>query len=290
MAGSASDSVALLKVLLAAAWADSDLSASELNYIKELARRFRLDDAEWFELEPWLEDPPDEEETRAILADILIRVRSPAHRRDIAGHLRALVEADDRISEQERAFLEQYEALFDGVTSLDLFMGRIRGLIRSAPKREGVNLDEFLRNKILFKLRRKLGDGQITPDMHRLALLGGLMGIVAQADGEIDERELAAIRRVLDSRGRFEGEALDILVEIVREESVRGLDRYRLIAEYSADASLEERQDLLDLLFLVAAADGGLTHRELEELRSISSALHLSHSRYIRARVNALEP
>ena len=43
-----SNALALLKVLAAVAWADSSFSQSEMNYLKELARRFNLDDEEWF--------------------------------------------------------------------------------------------------------------------------------------------------------------------------------------------------------------------------------------------------
>ena len=285
----ASNSVALLRVLIAAAWADSELSQTELNYIKELARRFDLEDTEWFALQPYLEDPPTGEETRAVLDDLLGRVGSAREREAIRRHIRTILEADDHVSDEERAFLERYEELFHSASSLDLLFGRIRNLLQNAPPPPTVDVDEFLRNKILFKLRRKVGDGQITPGMHRLALLGGLMGIVAHADGEIHERELEAIRQELERRGRFDDETLDVLVEIIREESVRGLDRYRLVTELSRDAPAGERKELLDLLFLVAAADGGLTHAELEELRSISSGLNLGHKQYIHAKVKALD-
>ena len=68
---------------------------------------------------------------------------------------------------------------------------------------------------------------------------------------------------------------------------MRGLDRHRLIAEYAADTDRDGRVELLDLLFGVAAADGAMKHPELEELRAISSALHLSHQQYIAAKLRA---
>lgn len=283
----ASHAIALLKVLVAAAWADSHLSQTELNYIKELARRFRLSDQEWFELQPYLEDPPTADETQQIFEDLLDRVGSASEREAITGHIKAIIRADDHLAPEERAFLERYEELFSRPSSVGLFVNRIRHLLQTTPRRSELDIDEFLRNKILFRLRRRVGDGEITPDMHGLALLGGLMGIVAQADGEVDEWELGAIRKELETRGRFEDETLDVLVSIIQEESVRGLDRYRLITEYAEGCTDSDRRELLDLLFMVAAADGALTHAELEELRSISSALHLSHKQYIDAKIRA---
>lgn len=117
--------------------------------------------------------------------------------------------------------------------------------------------------------------------------MGGLMGIVAQADGEIDYREMEEVRRQLQVRGTFDTHALELLVTIIQEESVRGLDRSRLIAEYTADAIFDDRVELMDLLFAVAAADGNLTHAELEELRGLSTAMNLSHRQYIDAKLRA---
>ena len=281
----ASNALALLKVLIAAAWADSELSQSELNYIKELARRFDLDDSEWFELQPYIEDPVPEDEQEAVVRDLLSRIGSGSERQEVIRLIEGTIAADDRISDEERHLLERYEEILNEPSSLNLMLGRVRHLFQESPRRSTVDVDEFLRNKILFKLRRRAGDDQITPDMHRLALLGGLMGIVAHADHDIHERELEEIRRQLAQRGSFDDSTMDFLLAIIYEESVRGLDRYLLIAEYAGDATLHERVELLDLLFAVAAADGALTHVELEELRAISAALHLSHKQYIEAKL-----
>ena len=280
-----SNALALLKVLIAAAWADSELSQSELNYIKELARRFDLDDSEWFELQPYIEDPVPEDEQEAVIHDLLSRIGSGSERQEVIRLIEGIIAADDRISDDERQLLERYEEILKEPSSLDLMLGRVRNLFQESPRRSTVDIDEFLNNKILFKLRRRAGEDQITPDMHRLALLGGLMGIVAHADHEIHERELEEIRRQLAQRGSFDDSTMDFLLAIIHEESVRGLDRYRLIAEYAGNATLHERAELLDLLFGVAAADGALTHVELEELRAISAALHLSHKQYSEAKL-----
>lgn len=284
-----SNALALLKVLITAAWADSELSHSELNYIKELARRFHLSDDEWFHLQPYLEDPVPEQEQEAVVLDLMDRIGSASERQAVIGHIRNLIEADDRISEEEKELLSRYEEVLSQPSSMGLMLSRVKGLLQKTPRRSSVDIDEFIRNKILFKLKRRAGESQITPEMHHLALLGGLMGIVAHADHDISERELAEIERQLAARGMFDSDALGLLIAIIQEESVRGLDRHRLIAEYTGDANLEERVELLDMLFGIAAADGALTHAELEELRAISSALHLGHKQYIAAKLRAKE-
>ncbi len=284
-----SNALALLKVLATAAWADSTFSQSEMNYIKELARRFSLEDEEWFALQPYLEDPPTEDESEAVLRDLLTRIGSPSERKAVVNHIEGVIAADDRISPEETALLRRYEEILNEPSSLDLMVKRLKGLLNTQQPHSTMDLDEFLRNKILFKLRRKTGNVRITPEVHRLALLGGLMGVVAQADHDIDSRELEEIRRQLQARGDFDDVSMEILLAIIHEESVRGLDRHRLIAEYARDTTLDDRVELMDLLFGVAAADGGLTHLELEELRAISSALRLSHKQYIDAKLRSRE-
>ncbi len=280
-----SKALAPLKVLITAAWADSKLSQSELNYIKELARHFGLNDDDWFELQPYIEDPVSDEEREAVLRDLLARVSTASERNAIIGHLEQIIRADDTISDDEKELLRRYEEILLEPSSLDLMMGSIKALFGKPRRESTIDVDEFLRNKILFKLRRRIGNDQITPDMHRMALLGGLMGIVAHADHDIDGRELEEIRHQLSRMGDFDDDAMDLLMTIIEEESVRGLDRYQLITEYTGGAGHEARTEMLDLLFGVAAADGALKHPELEELRSISSSLGLSHKQYIAAKI-----
>ena len=281
------DALALLKVLIAAAWADNRVSQSEMNYLKTLARRFNLSDADWTELEPYLEDAPSEAEVDTLFKDLLARIATPLGRNQVIRHIEEILKADENMTAEEHDFLEQYTLVLKEASTSELMVGRLKALFQKRPAASTLDLDEFIRNKILFKLRRKIGDTEITREMYRLCLLGGLMGIVAQADGEIDFKELAEIRRQIQSRGTFEDEALDTLMTVIEEESVRGLDRARLISEYTATAGFEDRVELLDLLFAVAAADGALTHPELEELRGMSAAMNLSHRQYIDAKLRA---
>ena len=281
------DAIALLKVLIAAGWADGRLTQSEMNYVKSLAQRFRLAETDWLELEPYLEDPPQEKEVNAMFRDLLQRIATPGARNEVIRHLNETLKADAQMTAEEHDFLEQYSAILREASTLDLLVGRMKGFFRKEQPRQTLDLDEFIRNKILFKLRRRVGDDQITPEMHRLCLLGGLMGIVAHADGEFHGNEADAIRRELDSRHRFSEEALDVLMALIEEESVRGLDRSRLISELFGKASLGEKSEALDLLFAIASADHGLTHAELEILRSISAGMNLSHRQYIDAKLRS---
>jgi uncharacterized tellurite resistance protein B-like protein len=219
--------------------------------------------------------------------DLLQRIATPRGRDQVIEHLREILNADASMTADEHDFLEQYTLILRQASTVELLVGRLKTLFRKAEPENTVDLDEFIRNKILFKLRRRLGADQITPEMHRLCLLGGLMGIVAHADGDFHGRETGAIRSVLQSRHQFSEEALDVLMALIEEETVRGLDRSRLVAQLFGNATFDEKVEALDLMFAVATADEGLTHAELETLRGIASAMNLSHRQYIDAKVRA---
>jgi uncharacterized tellurite resistance protein B-like protein len=281
------DQIALLKVLITAAWADSRLTQSELNYIKLLAQKFKLADEDWLQLQPYLEDRPTEKEANELFEDLLGRIATPFTRNQVVQYLEEMMQADDQITAEEHDFLDHYALVLKHASTGELLLRRTKALFSKKKPELVIDMDEFFHNKILFKLRRRVGTDRITPEVRRICVLGGLMGLVAQADGNIDPRELEEIRNQLTMRNNFDAESLEILMSIIEEESVRGLDRASLISEYSAYATFEERVALLDLLFGVAAADQTPTYPELEELRGISAALGLSHRQYIDAKVRA---
>src|SRR5262245_22501639 len=173
------DILALLKVLIAASWADSRVSQAELNYVKDLAKRFHLPDEDWLELEPYLEDPPSDREVQELFRDLFSRMGTSGGRTEIIRHIEGLLNADAEITAEEHDFLEQYTAALREASTVDLLVRRVKTLFQKRPQAQTQDLEEFLRNKIQFKLRKRLGSSELTPETYRLCLIGGLMGIVA---------------------------------------------------------------------------------------------------------------
>ncbi len=142
--------LALLKVLIAAAWADSRLSQAEMNYLKDLAQKFHLNDEDWLELEPHLEDPPSESETKAFFQDLLARIATASERNEVIRHIEQILNADAQITADEHDFLEQYTFILKEASTVELLVRRIKGLFQKRPAAAAVDLDEFIRNRIFF--------------------------------------------------------------------------------------------------------------------------------------------
>src|SRR5215472_11693962 len=148
------DSISLLKVLITAAWADGKVTQSELNYIKMLARRFRLAEEDWAELQPYLEDPPTESEVNNLFEDLLNRIGTPQERNRVVAYLDGIIAADDQITAEEHDFLERYTVLLKQASTSELLIRRMKGLFSKPKSDVTLDLDEFFQNKVLFKLRR----------------------------------------------------------------------------------------------------------------------------------------
>src|SRR5712664_1175401 len=116
-----SDALALLKVLIAAAWADSRLSQSELGtqLPKALAQKFNLNDADWLALEPHLEDPPSEDEVKAFFQDLLSRTATSSGRNEVIRHIERILNADAQITGEEHDFLEQYTLILKEASTVE---------------------------------------------------------------------------------------------------------------------------------------------------------------------------
>src|SRR5262245_53016528 len=102
------DALAIVRVLIAAAWVDARLSQSELNYITALGERFHLSDADWTLLQPHLEDPPSQQEIDGFFQDLLARLATPFARNQVIRFMEEILNADSQITAGEHDFLEQY--------------------------------------------------------------------------------------------------------------------------------------------------------------------------------------
>src|SRR5262249_49893481 len=157
-------------------------------------------------------------EIHDLFEDLLNRIGTSSQRNKVVNYLEEIMSADDQITAEEHDFLEHYTSLLKQASSGELLIRRMKGLFSKPKADTALELEEFFQNKVLFKLRRRIGTDQITPEVRRLCALGGLMGIVAQADGQIDRKELEEIRAQLRLRQIFDAEALEVLMTIIEEE------------------------------------------------------------------------
>jgi uncharacterized tellurite resistance protein B-like protein len=287
--------MALAKVIIAAAWADGEITEDEELSLKDLLWRLpEVHARQWDELAIYLDAPVAADERQRLIAALQAQL-STAEQRELAlSKLDELVSADGVVSEQERAVVAEVRAALESADvglwgSLSrLLIGRRAQATTAAPNREAY-LNDFVRNRVYYQLRQQLAAGGVVwdvPDseLRRLGLAGGLLALVAHVSDGAAETERAAMVAALRAAWSLPEESAALVVEVALADG-ETLDFYRLVREFAEVTTADERRRFLDALFGVAAADGAATFEEIEQIRLVALGLKLSHGEFIEAKM-----
>jgi len=289
----------IAKVMIAAAWADGSVSPEEINSLKDLL--FQLPDmtaSDWSELDIYIETPVGEAERIRLEKALLAQLKTPEDKALAIAALNEVVSADGRVSDSERAVLEEIKPMIESadVAVLGSLSRLMRGSIKrrsqeaaNAPNRE-VYLEDFTHNKIFYLVSRRLEleseDISVSePVLRKLSLAGGLMAHVAYVDQEVTEAEFDAMADILEAKWGASTVEAALIAEVAVSETSQGLDIYRLSREFFETTTSEQRVLFLDVLFAVADGDGRVSYEETEEIRLIAKMLKLTHRQFIDAKL-----
>lgn len=297
----------LAKVIIAAAWADGELTLEETNSLKDLLFRLprssdredrHLTNEEWALLDMYLESPVSPKERERLVDELRAALHTSADREIVLNALDDLVNADGVISDEERAVVAEVTAAIANV-NLSI-LGQLGRLVNSAlnrraevmttaPNRERY-FDDFIRNKVFYGVRRRLDLGTLDldlpePELRWLAAIGGLLARVAHVDRTVTDDEFNAIADLLQKSGRMSREEAAIVAEVAVSEIGADMDLLRLTRELYTSMTPEEGTQILELLFAVAASDGLATTAEMDTIYTISRNLGLTHRQFIEAKL-----
>ena len=281
----------LAKVLAAAAWADKTLTSAEIENLKDLLFQFQrsvIDPREDALFDMYLKSPVGAAERERLVEELRESVWSEEDKAAVSSAMKKMAAADGEISDEERALLDQIQASIGSVdTGMFGNLGRlVRGALqrrsqaaRNAPNREKY-FDDFLKNKVYYEVRRRLELSHsdiMIPDeeLRKLSLVGGMMAHVARVDHVVLEQETEQITSILQTTWGLSREAAVFVMECAIADVSRDFDYLRLSRELTELTTAAERNNLLDLLFAVAKADGEVSNEELLEITYMSDYLLL---------------
>lgn len=289
----------LVRVIVAAGWADNELSLEERNNLKDLLLQFQqvlVDEEESSILEMYTESPIQAGERERLINELRGAVWSEEDKTVVISALKHMVEADGKITDDEQSMLDEINAKLESVdTGVLGDLGRlIRGAMqrrsesmRNAPNREKY-FEDFLKNKIYYAVRHRLDLGEAEldiadADLRKLSAVGGLMARVAQKDGIVLEEELDKITSTLQTSWDLSQEAATFVTEVAISEVSSNFDYLRMSREFVEMTSPAQRASVLDVLFTVANADGKVSDEEHREIYNIADYLLLSDNRVAEA-------
>jgi uncharacterized tellurite resistance protein B-like protein len=291
--------LALAKVLIAAAWADGELTHEEVNSMKDLLYYLpRLSARQWASLQMYIEAPVDEAERARLVEDLRDAIRSPEHRDLALKTLDEMLWADGEVTQEEERVVAEIKSAVESV-DIGLLSRLVKGMtarraqaVADAPNREDY-FEDFVKNKVYYGIRRRLDLGEaelnVGDDVLRtLSLAGGVMAQVAQVNPEVTDAEVAAMVDALQTYWHLAPEQAAFVAGVAVSETASLLDRYRLAREFENVCDNQERIEFVEVLFAVAAADGEPSFAEIEEIRSIAQSLKLSHREFIDAKLKVL--
>jgi uncharacterized tellurite resistance protein B-like protein len=261
----------LAKVIIAAAWADGEVSHDEINSLKDLLFHLpNMEARDWASLDIYIDSPVDADERARLVDNLLSSMAKRAHRDLALSALNELIhadgevpEAEERVAEEIRSAIEQADVgILGGMGRL--IKGPIQRRSAAAADREEY-LEDFIKNRVYYGLRRRLEELGETPELseaelRKLSLAGGLMARVAHVDREVTPGENEAMVKALQENWGCTKEEATITTE-------------------------EERVKFLDVLFAVAVGDGAVSNIENEGIRRIAQNLKLTHKQFITAKV-----
>ncbi len=294
----------LAKVLVAAAWADGDLSAEEVNSMKRelLTKIPNLSTQQWASVAIYIDSPVDEAERARLIEELRVRITTPLGKQLVFDALDALVVADGRVTEEEQRVVAEVKAAIAAGNSSG--MGKISRLFKgrsapapavvAGPNREAY-LDDYIQNRVYYVIRRRLDEARVAPklsdaEIRKLSLAGGLMAVVARANPQVTAAEQTAMLGALQQHWRLTDEQAAFLVDVATSQQPSDLDGFRLADGFAVVSDYDERGQLVDVLFAIAAADGGVNNDEIETIRTIANSLVLPHERFIQAKLKATRP
>ncbi len=289
----------LAKLVIAAAWADGELTNEEINALKDLL--FLLPDLsgeDWLGLELYMDSPVGPEERHRLLRAVVEGIRTAEEKALVIDTLTKVIEADGEVEQEEAEALAQVKRDVEGAPTglLSHLTKVIRGAVgkRRARSGSGPNrderLDDFIKNRIYFHVVSELEERGLRldipdPQIRKLCLAAGLMARVAWTDAEVSDQEKETIKRVLVEEWGLSTEEARLVKEISVANLMQGLDGVRLTRNFFERTGHDERRAFVRCLFRVANAAHKTSFEEINAIQSIAKGLKLSHREFIEAKL-----
>ena len=120
-----------------------------------------------------------------------------------------------------------------------------------------------------------------------VAQFAHILSRVANADLNISQEETREMERLVQEVGGLPEDQAVLVVHMAKTRNLvfGGTDNFLVTREFNRTASREQKLALLDCLFAVSAAEGGISTVEDNEIRQISKELLLEHRDYIAVRL-----
>lgn len=128
-----------------------------------------------------------------------------------------------------------------------------------------------------------------TPDEESLSSISkacsSLLIEVALSDKDFDEEEIASMKEILKTTHGISDETINELVSNAKQTVDESTSLYSYTREVNDNFSYDDKLLLLQSLWDIAYADGNVDKYEEHLIRKISDLIYISHSDFIKAKL-----
>jgi uncharacterized tellurite resistance protein B-like protein len=119
-----------------------------------------------------------------------------------------------------------------------------------------------------------------------IAAFAYILGRVAHADLEVSQVETSKMENIVRRLGHLPESQAVLVVQMAKSQNrlFGHTENFLVTREFVEISTREQRQELLDCLFAVSAADESITSTEEAQVRQIASELGFSHRQFVEAR------
>lgn len=119
-----------------------------------------------------------------------------------------------------------------------------------------------------------------------IAAFAYILGRVAHADLEISAAETRSMEEIVQKLGHLPEDQAVLVVQIAKSQHrlFGGTENFLVTREFLSLSDPTQREELLDCLFAVSAADESISGAEEAQIRQIASELGFSHREFVEAR------
>ena len=130
-------------------------------------------------------------------------------------------------------------------------------------------------------------EGYSDEDVVFITGLSGLLGKVAFSDGEISKEEIDEIFKVLSKNCSLNEKLYQAVLSILQSHvpELLGIEDYRYLRIINDNCSRQQKLELLENLYLVAAANESISSDEDNSVAIISKGLKLTNDEFIEVRL-----
>jgi uncharacterized tellurite resistance protein B-like protein len=143
---------------------------------------------------------------------------------------------------------------------------------------------QAIRDFVERRIMTPAGDGGSDPEHNVRLATAALLVEMSRQDDQIDKVERDAAAEALRNHFGLDEEEVAELYLLAESEADEAIDYYQFTSLLKERLSHTQKEQVIELLWRVAAADGHIDRYEEHMVRRIAELLYLPHSSFIRAK------